>query len=303
MTPTPLIWITEQIHPDAVEMLRARAEIILPGEDATPHHDRITGIVVRAAPIDADLIARLPALRVVGKHGVGTDNIDQPALSARDIALHTAAGANAESVADLALTLALMLARAPDIASDALKRGTPRPNVDMTGYELSELPCGILGMGVIGRAVARRLAGFGAQVSGYDPMLPDAEWPDSVARRASVDAVLEDTRMLFLHLPLTPDTRHMLDLTRLRQMPQGSFLVNCARGGIVDEAALAQALNEGHLAGAATDVFEREPPAPDLPLLQAPRIIGLTHLGAQTHAALRRTGTLIATKVLTELGV
>lgn len=303
MTKRPLIWITEQIHSEAIARLAEVGDLILPGADAAPHYPQITAIVVRAMQIPASLIAQMPSLRVVGKHGAGTDNIDLPALERAGIALHNAAGANADSVADLALTLALMLARSPDVASDAIKRGEPIPNAQLTGYELAELPCGILGLGAIGRKVAHRLtAGFGASVMGYDPGLAAQDWPDGVQRSHDLEAVLRKSRMLFLHLPLLPATRGLIGAEELAMMPEGSFVVNCARGGIVVESALTEALNTGHIAGAATDVFEQEPPSPHLPLLRAPRIIGLSHLGAQTHGALRRTGLVIVEKVLAELG-
>lgn len=299
MARRPLVWVTEQIHPEAMTILSSRAEVIGPGPAPEARMAEIDGMIVRAATVTPELLSRLPALKVVGKHGAGTDAIDVPALEAAGVVLFSTPGANADSVADLALAMALMLVRNPVENDAALRRGEKLGVEARTGYELSELRCGIVGLGAIGRGVARRLiAGFGARVTGHDPFLPEDRWPEAVARQSDLDRLLAATDLLFLHLPLVEQTRGLIGARELALMPKRAFLVNCARGGIVDETALALALSAGDLAGAASDVFEQEPPSPDNPLFAAPHFIGLPHLGGQTHAALHRTGMTIVNQVL-----
>ena len=302
MNDKPKIWVTEPIHPDAMAALRAQADVIGHGPATSEERAQISAIIVRTLQVDAALLATLPRLAVVGKHGAGTDNIDSKALEAAGIELHSAAGQNAESVADLAVGLALMLLRQPDLHDRSLRDASPAPGVSRIGFELSEVSIGILGLGAIGRKVAHRLHfGFGARVSAYDPALPAQSWPADVQRHESLSALLSASRLLFVHLPLLPATRGLIGAAELAQMPKGSFIVNCARGGILREEALADALREGQLAGAASDVFETEPPSPQNPLFDGLRFIGTPHIGASTHAALHRTGLHIVGKVLTAL--
>lgn len=304
---TPKIWVTEPIHDDAVALLAGSARLVGPGVAAKDLCDEdlalIDAIIVRAALIDRELIGRMPRLKVIGKHGAGTDNIDTDALSAAGAQLFSAPGTNAESVADLAVAFALMLLRAPDLHDRRLRSGATAAAQPPMGFELGEVTAGILGLGAIGRGVAERLRrGFGTEVIGYDPGLPEEAWPDGITRFIELGSLLAEAQVLFLHLPLLPQTLGLIGRAELETLPQGAFLVNCARGGVVDERALAEALKSGQLAGAASDVFEAEPPPPDHPLFDAPRFIGTPHIGGFTNAGLRRTGILIAERVLDALG-
>ena len=303
MQPRNLIWVTEPIHADAIALLADAAEVLGPGAIPDARRADVTALVVRAYPVDEALLNGLPNLKVIGKHGAGTDNIDMEVANRRGIEVFRADGANAESVADLAVLLALLLLRSPDLHDQALKRGEAARASIPAGFELSERRIGILGMGAIGRAVASRLiGGFSANVSGYDPALPQEIWPESVRRHDDLPALLKDTDLLFLHLPLLPQTRHLIGGAELSALGPGAIIVNCARGGIVDEGALAEALASGQIAAAASDVFEAEPPAPDNPLLAGSgRFIGTPHIGASTNAGLRRTGLIIGQKVLDAL--
>jgi phosphoglycerate dehydrogenase-like enzyme len=305
MAEKTLVWVTEPIHEAAIAQLAAGVEVVGPGPLPPDRADEVVGVIVRAAEIRAPLVARLPHLRVVGKHGAGTDNIDVSTLQQRDIAFHSTSGTNADSVAELALCLSLMLLRAPDLHDAAIRQQSEPPRVTgfRGGLELADIPVGVVGMGAIGRAVAHRLKnGFGAMVAGYDPTLPDELWPSGVARIGVLTDLLSQVRMVFVHLPLNDSTRGLIGAEALACMPEGSFLVNCARGGIVDEDALAGALASGHIAGAASDVFAHEPPDPGSnPLFRSGRFIGTPHIGGSTDAALRRTGMLIVDKVLAQL--
>ena len=300
MTPRPVIWVTEPIHNDALALLRANADLLGPGEFPAERAADVTAVIVRAKPIDAALCARLPSLRIVGKHGAGLDNIDLREMRARGIEVMRAEGTNADSVADLAIAFAMMLLRSPDLVDRQIRAGEALDATLKIGFEVSERRVGILGMGAIGRAVAKRLShGFGATISGYDPQLPAPLWPADVHRHSAFESLLTQSDLLFLHLPLLPETTNLITAEALALMPKGAILVNCARGGIVDEQALAGALASKHLAGAASDVFAQEPPSLENPLLaQGLRFIATPHLGASTHAGLRRTGMVIAQRVL-----
>lgn len=299
----PVVCVLDEIHPAAMRRLAACAEVVGPGEGAARRWiEEADAVIVRNSRIPGEAIARARRLRVIGKHGAGTDNIDVRAAEAAGIVVHATPGLNADSVADLAVGMALALVRDIHGHTLALKRGAPLVGAARVGYEIAELPVGIVGFGTIGRAVAHRLRlGFGATVAAYDPGLPATAWPDAVRRFEALEDLLRESRLVFLHLPLAEATRGLIDARAIAAMPQGAFLVNCARGGIVDEAALAAALRDGRLAGAASDVFEVEPPGPDNPLLAVPGFLATPHLGASTHAGLERVGTGIVDKVLASL--
>lgn len=298
-----VIWVTEPIHPDAMAMLKGAADVIGPGPLPEARRGDVTAIVVRAHKVDRPLLENLPGLKVIGKHGAGTDNIDMDVARGRNLQVFRADGANAESVADLAVLFAMLLLRSPDLHDQSLRHDAPKRSDIPQGFEVSERKIGILGMGAIGRAVAARLVGgFGADVAGYDPVLTQETWPAGVRREADIPALLQRTDLLFLHLPLLPETRNLIDRSQLSMLLPGAVIVNCARGGIVNEQALADALASGQVAAAASDVFEVEPPARDNPLLAGSgRFIATPHIGASTNAGLRRTGLIIVQKVLDAL--
>lgn len=301
MSKLPVVWVTEPLHQQVLEQLALQAEVIGPGALPAERKAQVQAIIVRAAPLPATLLAELPALQVVGKHGAGVDNIDTDFLIQHEIPLLTAAGFNADSVADLTVALALMLLRAPDVHDRHLRAAEPVPLIHgyAGGIELAQLSVGIVGMGGIGRAAAQRFAaGFGARVAGFDPFLPESRWPLGLARYGSLQELLTHSELVCLHLPLSASTRLLIGAQELQWIPRGGFLVNCSRGGIVDELALADALKSGHLAGAASDVFATEPPDPQHPLFAAGRFIATPHIGGATEAALFKTGTHIVNEVL-----
>ena len=296
MSRRPLVHVLGNIHPSAVALLKRHADVLT---DADPFPSDCDGIVVRTRAITAAEITACPNLKVIGKHGVGVDAIDVAAAAAAGIAVESTPGANAQSVADLAVGFALALIRNLVPITNALREGRAVEPHLRIGWDLGELPTGIVGYGAVGRAVARRLiGGFGATTTAYSPVRAGSEPQEGVGFAPNLAALLCESRIVFLHLPLTPKTRGMVDAAALASMPQGSYLVNCARGGIVDEAALAEALASGHLAGAASDVFAVEPPLPDNPLLRQPNFLAMPHLGASTNGGLERVGVEIARKVL-----
>ncbi|MCE7030878.1 NAD(P)-dependent oxidoreductase [Jiella avicenniae] len=296
MNRRPVVHVLGHIHASAIALLESEADLLT---EADPFPSACDGIVVRTRKITGAEIAACPNLKVIGKHGTGVDAIDVAAAAAAGIVVESTPGANAESVADLAIGFALALIRNVVPITLALREGRAVEPHLRTGWDLGELRAGIVGYGAVGRAVARRLVGgFGTPTTAYSPGRTGSLPERGVDFAPSLAALLGQSRIVFLHMPLTVTTRGIIDAAALAAMPKGSYLVNCARGGIVDEAALADALSSGHLAGAASDVFAVEPPLPDNPLLREPNFLAMPHLGASTNGGLERVGTEIARKVL-----
>ena len=235
------------------------------------------------------------ALRVIGRAGVGVDNIDVAAAIAAGITVVNSPLAASISVAEHTLGLLLALARQIPAADASLKAGKWEKSAFM-GSELAGKTLGLLGLGRIGALVANRAAAFGMSVLAYDPYLTDAQIAERNAQPASFDGVLQAADYLSLHLPLTAETRGLVSVQQIGMMKKGARLVCAARGGVLDESALRAALDAGHIAGAALDVFEHEPPTPGS-LAEHPRVIATPHVGAQTAEAQTRAGLAIAEEV------
>ena len=246
---------------------------------------RAHGLVVRSATkVRRELLEGAPNLRVVGRAGVGVDNIDLEAATERGVAVLNAPAGNTVSAAELTLALILSMVRRVAEADNSVRRGEWARS-RFKGVELRGRTLGLVGAGRIGSEVARRCRAFGMRVIAYDPYLTDERAADLGVERVELDGVIEGADVLSLHVPLTDDTRDMMDSGTLARMKKGSFLVNVARGGVVNEAALAEALREGHLAGAALDVFVNEPLEEGSPLRDAPNLVLTPHLGASTEEA------------------
>jgi (S)-sulfolactate dehydrogenase len=249
------------------------------------------------------LLGMGPKLKVVGRLGVGLDNIDVDACRARSIKVIPATGANDLSVAEYVITSALMLLRGAWLRSEDVAAGA-WPRQSMMGRELAGKTIGLVGYGSIAREVAWRAHMMGMSIVAYDPYLT-ADHPGwQIARNVSLDAALELADVVSLHTPLTDATRNMIDAEALAKMKSGAILVNAARGGIVDEAALAAALKDGRIGGAALDVFETEP----LTAEAGAKFAGLSnliltpHVAGVTEESNERVSHLIADKVLEVLG-
>lgn len=242
------------------------------------------GLAVRSATkVTADLLARAGSLRIVGRAGVGVDNIDVKAATERKVLVINTPSGNAIAAAELAVAYIFALARKLPQASASMKRGE-WDKKSFGGVEITGKTLGVVGFGSIGRQVAERAVGLRMQVLAYDPVLPaDARLPAGM-ERAGFDDLVARADFISLHLPLLPETRHLFGAATLARMKKGAYLINCARGGIVDESALEQALASGHLAGAALDVFESEPCGP-LPLLALDNVLASPHVGASTREA------------------
>lgn len=238
--------------------------------------------------IDASLLDRAPRLKVIAKGGSKpTSNVDIAAAEQRGIRVLWTPGANAVSVAEL--TLAVMLAimrRLPEL--NAHLRGGGWRSFDLLGRELAGLTLGLVGFGAVGREVARRYAAFGGPMLACDPALPAGSVDASGARAVTLDALLGQADIVSLHCELNARTAGLIDARRLAAMKRGAILVNTARGGLVDEASLRDALDAGHLAGAALDVFCQEPPPAAHPLVGHPRVFATPHIAAFTTESLHR---------------
>lgn len=240
------------------------------------------GLVVRSATkVTAEVIARGSRLKIVGRAGAGLDTIDVGAAKKAGVAVVNTPGQNANGVAELALGLMLALVRHIDRASATLKNGLWAKN-QLAGTELLGKTLGVVGYGAVGGRLGQKARALGMEVLAYDPLLPPDKIKAAGAKPVALDELYRESDFVSLHLPKTPETVNMVSAATLAQMKPGAYLLNCARGGLVDEAALAAALTSGHLAGAAMDVFAQEPVGADNPLLKLDNFIGTPHLGAST---------------------
>jgi D-3-phosphoglycerate dehydrogenase len=244
-----------------------------------------SGLIVRSATrVDASMLERAPELRVVGRAGVGVDNIDVAAASERGVAVMNAPGGNTVSAAEL--TMALLLAVARRVAeADRSMRDGKWERASLQGVELRGRTLGVIGAGRIGGAVAERCRAFGMKVIVHDPYLPIDRVEDLRSPVVELHELLELADVVTLHVPLTEETRGLIGDSAFDTMKKGAFVINASRGGVVDEAALARALSEGRIAGAGLDVYETEPLLVDSPLLTAPNLVLTPHLGASTKEA------------------
>lgn len=254
------------------------------------------GLIVRSSTqVTAELIAAGTRLKVVGRAGAGVDNIDVEAATRRGIIVMNTPGGNTISTAEHTMSLLLALARNIPQAHASLQSGK-WDRKSYVGTELFGKTIGILGLGKVGREVAHRCMGFGMTVIAYDPMLT----PESAAKLrvdlVDFDTILLRSDFISIHVPLTEDTRSLLNHDTLARCKPGVRIINCARGGIVDEAALYDALTNGRVAGAALDVFEKEPPGENR-LLQHSKVIATPHLGASTEEAQEKVAIQIAEQV------
>ncbi len=259
-----------------------------------------TGLIVRSrTKVTAEVLAAAPNLKVVGRAGVGVDNIDLAAAATHKVAVVNTPVSTSVAVAELTLALMLALVRSVPRADASMKAGE-WDKKSFEGAELAGKTLGILGMGNIGAQVARRAAAFDMQVLGFDPFLDDSTIQSRGALAAKLDEVYSRSDVLTLHLPLLPETRGMLNEVTFEKMKRGVYIVCAARGGVIDEDALLNALTRGQVAGAALDVYATEPPgATDL--VRHPRVIATPHMGAQTAEAQTRAALDVADEVANAL--
>lgn len=244
------------------------------------------GVVVRSATkITADLLEQPGKLRVIVRAGVGVDTIDVAAATRKGILVMNTPGGNTISTAEQTITLLMALARHIPQAHASVRAGKWERNAFL-GCQLAGKTLGVIGLGRIGREVARRAAGLDMKVVGFDPFLaPSAAAQLGIEAAGGLDDLLPKVDFLTVHTPLTDETRDLIGAAEFAKMKKGARVINCARGGILNEDALVAALQSGHLAGAALDVFVQEPPPPDHPLLKLANVVVSPHLGASTAEA------------------
>lgn len=288
--------------PQAIERLKdAGAELIANPWGRSPNEDELAAamdgidvLVSGTEPVTERVLARAPALKLIAKHGVGFENIDLAAAKARGVPVVIAGGAIVDSVADMAFALLLACARQVPQGDRAVRAGGwPR----MVGVELRDKTLSVIGLGQIGREVAMRAKAFGMNLVAFDVYPNERFAQDYGVRYLPLREALAAGDFISLHAPVTSESRHMIDAAALALMKPSAYLINTARGELVDEAALAEALRSGRIAGAASDVFEREPPG-EHPLLALDNFIAAPHSAGQTSDGLRKLGEVTADNII-----
>jgi glyoxylate reductase len=294
----PGVFVTRQLPGEALGRLAAEHDVEIWPERLPPPRSELMArapeleglLSLLTDPVDAELMDAAPKLRAISNYAVGVDNVDVEAAAARGIAVGNTPGVLTESTADLAVALMLGIARRLSEGEAFVRAGewvTWEPGL-MLGRDLHGATVGIVGYGRIGQAVGRRLDGFGCEVL-------------TSTRSTDLGSLLERSDFVTLHCPLTPATRGLIDEDALRRMKPTSYLVNTARGPIVDTEALARALHAGELAGAALDVTDPEPLPGDHPLLDAPNLLVVPHVGSATHATRERMADMAVENLLAGL--
>ena len=292
------------IHADGLNLFRDagyEVETSDPIKDPAQLAERLAGVdavLVRSATqVGAEALAKATHLKVIGRAGAGVDTIDVDAATARGIAVMNAPDGNTLAAAEHAIALLFSLARHVPRADAGMKAGE-WPKAGLTGFELEGKRLGVIGLGRIGSTVARKAAGIGMEVAAFDPFLPASAAGRMSIPMKSLDELLAWADIVTLHIPRTKDTTNLIGEPQLRAMRKGSYLINAARGGLVDEAALLRVLDEGHLAGAALDTFVTEPLPKDSPLRANAKIILTPHLGASTSEAQQAVSTILARQII-----
>ena len=306
----PKILVVEHIHPAGEAVLAEAGELVFPQPQNAAGilalMDDCDALVVRNTKITRAILEAGPRLRVVGRHGVGYDSVDVAAASALGIPVVYTPAANTESVAEIAVGFMLLLGRRILRAHAAMQSGALLSETvtlsvmaqrgGLANFDLWGKTLGIVGVGRIGSTVARKMtAAFNMRVLGYDPYLDAAVLAGSgVEKVARLEDMLPRCDFVSLHCPGGAETRHMLNAARLASFKPGAYLINTARGSVVDEAALAAALESGQLGGAAIDVYDPEPPRADHPLLHMDNVIVTPHFCAMTEESLHNMGVTVA---------
>ena len=308
MSDRPIVMVTETIDPAGIERLGEFARVVVP---AKPEEAEICemamdvdALLVRVAPVTTRVIDASPKLRHIQKHGVGVDNIDVEHATARGIAVSVTPEANSAAVAEHAVATALAVSKRLAAQDKVVRDGHWRPEMTDAVHELVGRTVGVVGGGRVGRRVANALVhGFGMRGLVFDPYLAqDDLGGEDLELVPSLPALLNQADVVSLHVPLTPATRHLIDAEALRAMRSTAVLVNTCRGAVVDEAALADALHERRIAGAAIDVFEQEPPLTSSPLRVAPNLLMSPHFAGLTVESSRRMALHSAEEIWRVLG-
>jgi D-3-phosphoglycerate dehydrogenase / 2-oxoglutarate reductase len=297
----PKVLVADSISPKGVELLESGGQLLAEVKTGLKEKELLaiaadyTAIVVRSqTKITAKIIDAAKQLKVVGRAGVGVDNVDVDAATRRGVIVMNTPGGNTVSTAEHAFSLLVSIARNIPQADASVKAGK-WDRKSFEGVELHGKTIGIFGMGRIGTEIARRVISFGMRPVAYDPYLsPSRARSLQVELFEDLDQVLAQSDFVTMHMPLTAETRHLINAERIAKMKRGVRIVNCARGGLIDEQALFEALKSGQIAAAALDVYETEPPPAEFPLRTLSNIVFTPHLGASTAEAQESVGIEIA---------
>jgi D-3-phosphoglycerate dehydrogenase len=299
-----LVLVADPVAEDGLALLRPFARVEVASGDRTaferllPEADAL--LVRSETRVTADVLGRASRLRVIGRAGAGVDTIDVDAATQRGIVVVNAPGGNAVAAAEHSLALMFALARRVASADASMKHGEWKRST-YVGTELTGKTLGLVGLGRVGSEVARRALGLDMRVLVFDPYVTDEHIRHQGMEPFDLEPLLQAADFVSLHVPLTETTRNVLDAARLACLRPGAFLINCARGGLVDETALIAALDAGRLAGAGIDVYPTEPVAPDDPLPKHPKVVATPHLGASTVEAQAQVAIQVAEEVLAVL--
>jgi D-3-phosphoglycerate dehydrogenase len=301
------VLITDGLDDNGKALLRESVELTdqpgITAEDLMKVIGQFDALIVRGrTKVTPAIFEAGKNLKVVGRAGVGVDNIDLAAAKANKVTIVNSPLATTTAVAEL--TLGLMLSAVREIPrADASMKAGKWLKKEFEGAELNGKTLGVMGFGRIGAAVAARASAFGMKILGYDPLIPAAEITKRGGEPVSIDELLKRADMITMHLPLTADTKGMLNTASFAKMKTGVYIICAARGGVIEENALLEALNNGKVAGAALDVLSAEPPGAELGgLVGLPKVIITPHVGAQTVEAQSRAANDIAEEVLAALG-
>ncbi|MCC8194519.1 MAG: hydroxyacid dehydrogenase [Deltaproteobacteria bacterium] len=296
------VHVTEHIHESAMKTLREHVDVVTWEDASVRDLSKADGVIVRAAVVDRAMMENASHLKVIGKHGVGVDAIDVAAARELGKTVVFTPQANMEGVAELAVAFMLGVSRQIPYGHARLQAGAV-PKIapkELTGVELKDKTLGLVGLGRIGRRIGEICRnGFGMNLVGYDPFMPDDAFAKlGIGKAATVEELLPQADYVNISVPLTPETTRLINAARLALCKKTAILVNTARGGIVEEAALCAALQNGTIRGAASDVFADEPIRPENPLLALPNFVAMPHVGASTEESLVRMGTTVVDDVL-----
>lgn len=299
----PTFYVSDDVHPDVLAELKTLGQVYLGyGPDAVRYEDiriEVDAVLLRAERFDRDKIESSPRLRIIARHGVGTDNVDISAATDAGIWVTTTPGSNSRAVAEHVFALLLSLARKVPYGTAQTRSGhwaAAKPR--MNGFELHGRTLGLLGFGSIARMVTAIAGGFGMHVLVHDPFVNDAAIRAAGAAPGTIDEVISGSDVISLHMPLTDQTAQIIDADALSRMKRGTVLINTSRGGLIDECALAQALEDGHLGGAGLDVLEGESVDMKDPITHSkiqianvPNLIVTPHVAGQSGEAFLSAGT------------
>jgi D-3-phosphoglycerate dehydrogenase len=301
--PVSKVLVSDKLSDSGLQILKSAPGIVVdykPGlseDELAAAIGEYDGLVIRSgSKVTAKVIAKADNLSVIGRAGIGVDNVDVPAASRRGIVVMNTPTGNAVTTAEHAISLLMSMARKIPQATASMRAGKWEKN-KFEGREIAGKTLGVIGMGNIGRILADRAQGLKLKVIAFDPVLSADKAASLGVELVTVEQLFVRSDFISIHAPLTPETKYLLNKDAFAKMKRGVFIVNAARGGIVHEGDLEAALKEGHVAGAALDVFEKEPVDPNHPLLKLDNLVSTPHLGASTAEAQDRVALEIAEQV------